>query len=97
MFGIGDDFAPDFPPDDGKWGWYLWRMSGKQRIYTREEVAGLDKNWLSEIFFNETIAEWVSNDSPLMGMLNAQRPGGQGEIQAPILGAADNAPKPPPE
>ena len=85
VFGIGEDFAPDFPPEEGFWGWYIWRMSDKKHLPTLEEVRGLNKEWVSEIFFYETLAEWVTNDSPLMGMLAAKPEGGQGEILTPIV------------
>lgn len=84
MFGIGEDWRHDTDPDDARWGWYLWHMSGYQRLPTRDEVAALDHEWLSDVFFNEQIFRWLSNKSGIMGVFEKKVGDGGGGIADPV-------------
>lgn len=80
MFGIGEDYRPDNDPSEVFWGWYLWRMSDKKEIPSRDDVRRLDHEWVSDIFLFENIATWVTNTSPMMKAFAARPEGGEVDV-----------------
>ena len=81
IFGIGDDFRPDGDPEEAFWGFYLWEMSERQRLPTREEVQALDRDWVSDIFWVANMAKWVKNTSAFFAMIKDKPEGGEIDVQ----------------
>lgn len=78
MFGIGDDWRFEYPPELVRFGWQLYRASKYQHIPTHEEAGRYDPRWVSDIMLMEELYQWVTNDSAAMKAFREQ--GGIGEV-----------------
>lgn len=65
-FGLPDEWDFDFPADDVKIGFYLWKMSGFQKFPTHDDVRKIEKRWFSDMQFAMEIYEYTHNDHPMM-------------------------------
>lgn len=72
IFGIGDDWRFDYPPDDVHRGWQMWKSSGYAVFPSYEDAIKHDPKWISDIMLAQEIYDWVNNDSTAMQIANRQ-------------------------
>jgi len=68
VFGEPEEWAFDYPWEIVRTGFWLWKMSGFQRLYTQDEVMVYDPKWIGDMSLAYTIYSHKSNTSPIMAL-----------------------------
>ena len=79
VFGLPDKWKFDYPWSMVKIGFWLWMVSGFERLPTQKEVMEYDPRWITDMQFAYQIHSFYKTDSPLFDILR-QAEENEGEI-----------------
>lgn len=65
-YGEPERWEFDYPFEQVQTGFWLWAMSGFQRLPNQDEVSKYDKMWISDMKLAYQLYSFMGNQSPVM-------------------------------
>lgn len=75
QFGLPQSWKFDYPWSMVKIGFWLWMVSGFERLPTQQEVMAYDPRWITDMQLAYQIYSFYKTESPLFDILNQHEDG----------------------